>query len=82
MTVGRTTADDGKDIWALVDTRIQKWELKAEGWEDLLMDIDVSRQIIVNLRHVLNATETDDAKFDLELLDVAVDGYVYLISFS
>lgn len=82
VTVGRTTADDGKDIWALVDTRIQKWELKAEGWEDLLMDIDVSRQIIVNLRHVLNATETDDAKFDLELLDVAVDGYVYLISFS
>ncbi len=76
VAVGRSTADGGKDVWALVDTRIQKWELKPEGWEDLLVDEELSALIARILRGKLNVREQDDARLDLEFLDIAINKYV------
>ncbi|KAK0450161.1 Non-repetitive/WGA-negative nucleoporin C-terminal-domain-containing protein [Armillaria borealis] len=73
VALGRETVDGG-EIWALIDTRIQLWELKAEGWEDIVRDDEVSEIIRVALRDTFGSSvEQDDANMDLELLDIAVD---------
>ncbi|KAK0469814.1 Non-repetitive/WGA-negative nucleoporin C-terminal-domain-containing protein [Desarmillaria tabescens] len=73
LALGRATVDGG-EIWALIDTRIQLWELKAEGWEDIIRDDEVSEIIRAALRDAFgNSVEQDDANVDLELLDIAVD---------
>ncbi|KAF8921233.1 hypothetical protein CPB85DRAFT_1428242 [Mucidula mucida] len=85
VAVGRSTADGGKDVWALVDTRIQKWELKPEGWEDLLVDEELSALIARILRGKLNVREQDDARLDLEFLDIAINNagmLVLLVSYA
>ncbi|KAK0500496.1 hypothetical protein EDD18DRAFT_1307884 [Armillaria luteobubalina] len=73
VALGRETVDGG-EIWALIDTRIQLWELKAEGWEDIIRDDEVSEIIRAALRDTFGSSvEQDDANLDLELLDIAVD---------
>ncbi|KAI0302174.1 Non-repetitive/WGA-negative nucleoporin C-terminal-domain-containing protein [Russula brevipes] len=60
----------GTDIWALVESRIQKWNVAAEGWEELTLQEDVG----VVLRHAIQDTlRVPPAYLDLELLDLAVD---------
>lgn len=77
VAVGRSTADGGKDVWTLVDTRIQKWELKAEGWEDLLVDEELSALFCKAIRRNLGVTESDDTRLDLEFLDIAINRYAH-----
>ncbi|KAK0485184.1 Non-repetitive/WGA-negative nucleoporin C-terminal-domain-containing protein [Armillaria novae-zelandiae] len=85
VALGRETVDGG-EIWALIDTRIQLWELKAEGWEDIVRDDDVSEIIRVALRNTFGSSvEQDNANLDLELLDIAVDrqgSLVVLLSYA
>ena len=65
----------GIDIWALVESRVQRWHVAAEGWEELTLQEDVG----VVLRHAIHDTlRAPSTYLDLELLDLAVDRLVPL----
>ena len=65
----------GVDIWALVESRVQRWHVAAEGWEELTLQEDVG----VVLRQAIQDTlRAPSAYLDLELLDLAVDRLVPL----
>jgi hypothetical protein len=63
----------GTDIWALIDSRVQKWNVAAESFEELTLQEDIG----VVLRHAIQETlHAPSAYLDLELLDLAVDRLV------
>jgi nuclear pore complex protein Nup133 len=62
----------GRDAWALLERRLQRWWVHAEGWEELRMNEDVEERITERLREAFPGAPKDDAALDLELLDVAV----------
>ncbi|KAG6851014.1 hypothetical protein H0H93_004501 [Arthromyces matolae] len=86
IALGPKTGTGGREIWAIVDTRLQRWLLSSEGWEQLLLDGDVSGTLTAAARKFFGArVDADDQKIDLELLDLAVDGsagLVMLISYA
>ncbi|KAL4265228.1 nucleoporin Nup133 family protein [Pleurotus pulmonarius] len=74
VALGAKHATGVQDIWALVDTRVQKWEMNPGGWEEPQVDIEVAPTVLSALRSEFgDAVEADDAKLDLELVDMAVD---------
>lgn len=65
----------GIDIWALNESRVQKWSVVAEGWEEFTLQEDVG----VVLRNAIQGTlRAPSTYLDLELLDLAVDRLVFL----
>jgi nuclear pore complex protein Nup133 len=75
LALGPETSTGGREVWALVDTRVQKWDMKSEGWEDLLLDFDVSGIVGSAIRKSFGTSvDQDDKQVDLELVDLAVDG--------
>nr|GAT53189.1 methyltransferase type 11 [Mycena chlorophos] len=73
VALGGPTATGGRELWVLVDTRVQRWEMRPEGWEEPLLDEDISAIAQAALRESLENVEDDDARLDLELVDLAVD---------
>ncbi|KAI0273769.1 Non-repetitive/WGA-negative nucleoporin C-terminal-domain-containing protein [Gloeopeniophorella convolvens] len=60
----------GSDIWALVDSRIQKWNIAAEGWEEIVLQEDIAAVV----RPAIQSTIRPQSGYlDLELLDLGVD---------
>ena len=64
----------GVDIWALVESRVQRWHVAAEGWEELILQEDVGVVLRQAIQDTLRAPST---YLDLELLDLAVDRFVF-----
>lgn len=65
---------EGRDVWALVDSRVQRWKMKTEGWEDALMDVDVLDAIRSKMRDILgHSIPQDDSALDLELVDMSTE---------
>jgi len=63
----------GRDIWALVDTRLQKWNMSTEGWESVVLD----EELADTLQPIIKASFSSNGDaLDLELLDLAVERYV------
>ncbi|KAH8107113.1 Non-repetitive/WGA-negative nucleoporin C-terminal-domain-containing protein [Cristinia sonorae] len=60
----------GRHVWALIDFRIQRWNMSAEGWEELELDDDVAELIRPALRARFSTASEDDSELDLELLDL------------
>jgi nuclear pore complex protein Nup133 len=57
-------------VWALGEERIQKWILKAEGWEEKVVDENLSEAV----KMVLEDSQTvSEGEMDLELLDLAIN---------
>jgi len=65
----------GTDIWALVESRVQKWNVAAEGFEELTLQEDISVVLRNTIQDTLHAPSTL-TYLDLELLDLAVDRLV------
>ncbi|KAA1471121.1 hypothetical protein DENSPDRAFT_837049 [Dentipellis sp. KUC8613] len=63
----------GRDIWALVDSRLQKWNLASEGWEEITQEEEVAAIILPSIRESINPIPDESAYLDLELLDIAVE---------
>ncbi|THG99186.1 hypothetical protein EW026_g3129 [Hermanssonia centrifuga] len=61
----------GGDVWALIDLRLQKWDMSIEGWEELTFDEDISTLIAPEIQARFNLS--DDTEIDLELLDLSVN---------
>ncbi|GLB34911.1 putative non-repetitive/WGA-negative nucleoporin C-terminal [Lyophyllum shimeji] len=85
LAFGARTPTGGKEIWALVDTRVQRWSMSPEGWEELLSEGDISGILSSAIRTTFGArVDEDDKQVDLELLDLAVDDdkLVVLLSYA
>ncbi|KAJ7109426.1 hypothetical protein C8R44DRAFT_634983 [Mycena epipterygia] len=86
ITLGGQTPTGGRELWALVDTRVQRWEMKSEGWEEPLLDEEIAGVARSALRTAFgDNVERDNAKLDLELVDIAVDGdgtLIILVSYA
>jgi nuclear pore complex protein Nup133 len=76
VALGETTPT-GKEVWALVDTRVQKWNMSVEGWEEVVLDVDVAELLKIGVREVFETAPVEDSELDLELVDIAVERYVY-----
>ncbi|KAF7294905.1 Methyltransferase type 11 [Mycena indigotica] len=73
IVLGGPTPTGGRELWALVETRVQRWEIRPEGWEEPLLDQDISTISRAALRQSLANVEDDDARLDLEFVDLTVD---------
>ncbi|KAJ6596941.1 hypothetical protein DFH09DRAFT_1403501 [Mycena vulgaris] len=86
IALGGQTPTGGRELWALVDTRVQRWEMKSEGWEEPLLDQEIAGVARSALRSAFgDNVEQDNAKLDLELVDIAIDGegkLVILVSYA
>ena len=72
-----TKSNLGTDIWALVESRVQRWNIAAEGWEEFASQEDIAALIQPAIQDTLRSPPK---YLDLELLDLAVDrlGSVFL----
>ncbi|KAH9981165.1 Non-repetitive/WGA-negative nucleoporin C-terminal-domain-containing protein [Lactifluus volemus] len=60
----------GTEIWALVESRVQKWNVAVEGWEEFMLQEDIAAALLPPIQNTLRAPSD---YLDLELLDLAVD---------
>ncbi|KAI0957243.1 hypothetical protein AcW1_005700 [Taiwanofungus camphoratus] len=75
----------GKDVWAIIDLRLQRWNMSVEGWEDLILEDDIAGPTRVAIREAFTSASRDDAELDLELLDLKIDSsknLVMLVSYA
>ncbi|KAJ7172457.1 methyltransferase type 11 [Mycena filopes] len=86
IALGGRTLTGGRELWALVDTRVQRWEMKLEGWEEPLLDQEIAGVARSALRSAFgDSVERDNSQLDLELVDIAIDGegkLVILVSYA
>lgn len=69
----RPTDPTGRDVWTLIDFRIQRWNMSTEGWEELVLDEELSDLIAPEIQTKFAAnTSQDKFELDLELLDLQV----------
>jgi nuclear pore complex protein Nup133 len=62
----------GRHVWALHETRIQRWDLSDAGWEEIVLDEDVTGLVKEALRGAFATAPVDDSQLGLELLDLAI----------
>ena len=67
----------GRVVWAMVDTRLQQWNMSVEGWEELLLEEEIGEQARNAIRDQFPSAPKEDFELDLELLDLKVQGYVF-----
>ena len=75
----------GRVVWALVDTRLQQWNMAIEGWEEFLLEEDIGEQTRLAVREHFPHAPQEDVELDLELLDLRMQGsndMVLLVSFA
>lgn len=82
IAIGHQSATGEKDIWALGEERIQKWVMKPDGWEELVIDENLSDTIRMVLQ---DSPSAEDSRLDLELLDLAINEqgtFILLVSYA
>ncbi|KAG6866953.1 hypothetical protein C0991_003869 [Blastosporella zonata] len=83
IALGAKTGAGGREVWAVVDTRLQRWSMSPEGWEQLLMEGDLLGILSAAVRKEFGSrVDVDDQKVDLEIVDLAVDGQALAILVS
>ena len=63
----------GRLVWALVDTRLQQWNMSIEGWEELLLEEDIGHQAREALWNQFPNAPREDVELDLEPLDLKMN---------
>lgn len=85
IALGKPSATGERVVWTLVNERIQKWELKPEGWEELLLDKNVVELLKSVVKDAFGIKEDRDEFLDFELIDVGLeseDKLVVLVSYA
>ncbi|KAI5890655.1 uncharacterized protein SCHCODRAFT_02632498 [Schizophyllum commune H4-8] len=86
VALGRDSSSGGQDIWALVGSHIQRWDMKPDGWEEALLDADVLELICDALRERFGAAIPDLSRdLGLECNDVQMDSegkLIVLVSYT
>ncbi|KAI0079884.1 hypothetical protein K474DRAFT_1696036 [Panus rudis PR-1116 ss-1] len=75
----------GRDVWALIDFRIQRWTMSADGWEELELDEDIAELVRPAIKEKFESAPKDDSELDLELLDlklVSTSELLLLVSYA
>ncbi|KIM49090.1 hypothetical protein M413DRAFT_95576 [Hebeloma cylindrosporum] len=72
VVLGLQSASGDREVWALANGHIQQWSMKSEGWEDHLLDLDLSPLLSEQVQKSLVPKGSDNTCHDLELSDLAV----------
>jgi nuclear pore complex protein Nup133 len=77
----------GREIWVAVDTRVQLWSLRFEGYEELISEEDLGESIREAIQEFTPATSRrgSGVELDVELLDIVPEsslGVVLLVSYA
>ena len=86
VALGNSTST-GRQIWVVVDTRIQLWNLRFEGYEELVSEEDLGESIRGAIQQFTPATSRrgSGVELDVELLDIVLEGSskaVLLVSYA
>ena len=86
VALGNSTPT-GREIWVAVDTRIQLWSLRFEGYEELISGEDLGQSIREVIQDFTPATSRQGSgvELDVELLDVVPESsskIVLLVSYA
>jgi nuclear pore complex protein Nup133 len=73
IALGKPSATGERVVWTLVSERIQKWELKPEGWEELLLDKNVVGLLKSAVMDAFGIREDRDQFLDFELIDLGLE---------
>ncbi len=71
MALGPQAANGDRQIWALANGRVQLWNMKFEGWEDLILEHDLVEILSEEVAKKFDVGDRDPRQ-DLELSDLAV----------
>lgn len=63
-----------------MDTRVQKWHMSVEGWEEVVLEEEVSDLLRGAIRDKFTGAPVDDSELDLELVDIAMERYLRSLS--
>ncbi|KAF8964670.1 hypothetical protein BDZ97DRAFT_1660027 [Flammula alnicola] len=72
VSLGAQFSTGDRDVWALANGRIQQWSMKSEGWEELILDYDLTSLLSEKVVEKLTTQSPDISGEDLELSDLAV----------
>ena len=72
VVLGLQSGSGDRDVWALANGHIQQWCMKSEGWEDHLLDLDLSPLLSDEVQKSLAPKGSDSSFHDLELSDLAI----------
>jgi nuclear pore complex protein Nup133 len=86
VALGNATST-GREILVAVDTRIQLWSLRFEGYEELISEEDLGQSIREAIQEFTPATSRrgSGVELDVELLDVVLESssrVVLLVSYA
>jgi len=71
IALGLQATNGGHQVWALANGRVQLWDVKFEGWENLILDNDLVELLSEEVSRKFDIGD-HDPKQDLELSDLAV----------
>lgn len=86
VALGNVTSA-GRELWVAVDTRVQLWSLRFEGFEELIFEEDLGESIREAIQEFTPATSRrgSGVELDVELLDVVMESsskLVLLVSYA
>ncbi|KAF9476583.1 methyltransferase type 11 [Pholiota conissans] len=72
VAVSSAAVNGDRNVWALANGRIQQWNMKSEGWEEAIMDEDLTELLYDKIDEKINGQGSDSKCKDLELSDLAI----------
>jgi nuclear pore complex protein Nup133 len=74
VPLGKQTTG-GREIWTIIDTRVQIWSMTFEGFEELVTEEELGTIIQRAIQDAVVTASKNGSELDLELLDVIVERF-------
>lgn len=72
VAVGASSPTGDRDVWALANGHIQQWTLKSEGWEEPVLEQDITSLLSASVLRKTSTNSSQQLCEDLELSDLAL----------